>query len=162
MPARLIFLTVLLITLFSFRVFADDSGAVCLSDALRYDTRTETHFEGRVEAITNTRGLSSRDLCTFVTISKAGVRTTFYLGPQEFIERNHFKLNVGDMVSFTGASATDFRKRSMVLVRSIRNNSTLLVLRDEGGTALWMKLPVELDPEIVSDSLKECRVISNR
>jgi hypothetical protein len=162
MPRKVVFSIVLALSLSSFRAFASDGRNVCPTDVLHYDTKMETHFEGKVTAINNFRGVSILNPCTFITISNAGVRSVFFLGPRDFIARNEFKLAVGDMVSITGAPATDFRKRSIILTRLIRNNSMLLTLRDEAGDVLWMKPPVEMDPELGNDYLKECRLPNNR
>jgi hypothetical protein len=151
MRNKLVYWALLALIMVPFGAFAADRDLVCRADALRYDTRTDAHFEGRIEAVTQVRGFSISDSCTFVTISKAGVRTTFYVGPEKFIARNEFKLVVGDTVFITGASATDSAGRGIMLVRSIRNESTLLVLRNEEGVPMWVNLPVEMDPEIDVD-----------
>src|SRR5688572_15390029 len=95
---KLAYLTVVLLTLLPFRVFADND-AVCREDSLRYDKAKEAYFEARVESITHVRGFSISDSCTFVLASIAGVRTAFYLAPEKFLADNDFEVAVGDSVS---------------------------------------------------------------
>ncbi len=159
MLRKLTYWIILAMTLIAFPVFADDRDIVCRADALRYDTAADMHFEGIVQAIAYVRGVSISDSCMFVTLSKAGSRTTFYIGPEKYIARNEFKLVVGDNVFITGAAAMDSNNRMIVLTRSIRNDSTLLVLRDEEGQPIWVKSPVVLDPDVSDDPIKEGRFI---
>jgi hypothetical protein len=81
--------------LLPFRAVADSADVVCRADALRYDPTLDTKFEGIVEAVAHVRGVSISDSCVFVTLSNAGARLTFYIGPEKFIARNEFKLAVG-------------------------------------------------------------------
>jgi len=120
-------------------------------DAVTYDLKAEQVFLGTVHSKPTL--FAGRMYFTLWTGNGA---VAVEIGPKEFVERNGFKLNSGQIISVVGMPIL-INLREMVLAREITIGGSVFVLRDRNGEPIWeMDRPIQLDPDVGVGSLPVC------
>jgi hypothetical protein len=103
------------------------------NDAIGYNVLAERMFEGTVTS----KGHIIEGLMYF-PLSTANTVVDVQIGPKEFVERNNFKLKMGDMVTVIGVPVVT-KDRDIILAREVSGMNGVLNVRDSMGLPLWDK-----------------------
>ena len=115
-----------------------------------YDIAAERMFEGMV-----TRAAHSIDGTMYFTLKTAETDVEVQIGPRNFIERNGFKLKVGEMVTVIGVSSI-LRGREVLLAREIHSSGSVFIIRDRNGEPMWeLDRPIQMDHDRAESVLCE-------
>ena len=111
-------------------------------DTVPYDVTAERMFEGMVAGT-----LHSVGGIMYFTLKTVERDLEVELGPRDFIERNEFKLKIGEMVTVAGVR-TMVRQREVLLAREVRSGRGVFIVRDRNGAPMWeADRPIQMDPE---------------
>ena len=112
-------------------------------DVTGYNLLKERTFEGVVAS----KGHIIEGLMYF-PLKTANTTLEVQIGPEEFVDRSGFKLNIGETVAVLGMPLID-NERQTVLARQVSSMSAVLVVRDRFGLPLWeQNRPIYMDPEL--------------
>ena len=129
-------------------------GAGDRRDVTGYNLFKERTFEGTVAS----KGHIIEGLMYF-PLKTANTTMEVQIGPQEFVERSDFKLNVGEAVTVLAMPLIE-NERQVVLAREVSSMNAVLVVRDRFGLPLWERdRPIHLDPERRMRFFDSARVI---
>ena len=99
-----------------------------------YDSATETHFKGTIEAVTQmTRG---QMMGTHLTLKTGEGNREIMLGPSKFITSKGFTFAKGDSIEVTGSKVT-MGGMEHIIAREVVKDGKTLTLRDKTGTPEW-------------------------
>jgi hypothetical protein len=141
--------TVLLLTVFLLGALATDRDL----DVTTYNVLAERSFTGIIVG----RGRVIEDLL-YVPLRTAATRLEVQIGPEEFLERKHFRLKTGDKATVIGMPITR-NAGIVVLAREVRTANGVLIVRDIMGLPLWEgDRPLQMDPELTIGSSDICGV----
>jgi hypothetical protein len=80
------------------------------------------------------------------------------IGPKDFVERSHFKINAGEVLTVTGMPI-EINRRNVVLAREVRSVSGVFTVRDAVGLPRWdTDGPFQMDPERHKTFLDVCEI----
>jgi len=142
MGNKLVFFTVIAIALLLLATVVVSALDRRDRDVIGYNMLKERMFEGTVAS----KGHIIEGLMYF-PLRTANTVMEVQIGPNEFVDRSGFKLNVGETVTVIGMPVF-LNEQQVVLAREVRSMVSVLVVRDQVGLPLWERhRPILMDPE---------------
>ncbi|WP_435625275.1 hypothetical protein [Flagellimonas sp.] len=76
--------------------------------------------------------------CIHLQLENNDGQANVHVGPDWYLDENHFELRKGDMLQVTGSRITHERKE-LIIAMNIEKNGSNLPLRNEEGYPLWQE-----------------------
>lgn len=115
------------------------TGRYYLSQRIRqYDPTTVETLNGEVLSVTKTTSRRGQGYGVHLLVKTDRETVEVHLGPEWYLDRQNFSVEVGDRVEIKGSRITDAGMPTLI-ASQVTKGDDLLTLRDENGLPMWSR-----------------------